>query len=447
MKVKVKLDIKNFIERGDFRTLKMILSQQEPADILEMIEELPPDEKIVVFRLLPKDQAALVFSELEADDQIALIELFKEEKLKEIISSMSPDDRAELLEEMPANVVNRLLSYLTPEERKETLALLNYPENSAGRLTTPKCVELHPEMSVKEALEKIRKEGRNKETIYLMPVIDHQRKLLGVVTLEDLIFSDPDMLLEQVMDDQPVYVYATTDQEEVAQIMRKYDLVAVPVVDSEQRLIGIITIDDVVDVIDEEATEDIQKMSSIVVTEQSYFHTSSWQFFINRLPWLVALLLLGTLSSGIIAKFETLLASLPIIAAFMPAMVDTGGNIGSQISALVIRGMALGEIEQKDWWRILLRELLIGAMLGVVLALAVLLRAVFVTRTTQIMLAVSTALFAVVVVSNIIGALLPFIAKFLKIDPAIMAGPLLTTIVDLLGIAIYFSITNFLLSV
>ncbi|WP_448535081.1 magnesium transporter [Pseudothermotoga sp.] len=447
MKVKVKLDIKNFIERGDFRTLKMILSQQEPADILEMIEELPPDEKIVVFRLLPKDQAALVFSELEADDQIALIELFKEEKLKEIISSMSPDDRAELLEEMPANVVNRLLSYLTPEERRETLALLNYPENSAGRLTTPKCVELYPEMSVKEALEKIRREGRDKETIYLMPVIDHQRKLLGIVTLEDLIFSDPDSFVEQVMDDQPVYVYATTDQEEVAQIMRKYDLVAVPVVDSEQRLIGIITIDDVVDVIDEEATEDIQKMSSIVVTEQSYFHTSSWQFFINRLPWLVALLLLGTLSSGIIAKFETLLASLPIIAAFMPAMVDTGGNIGSQISALVIRGMALGEIEQKDWWRILLRELLIGAMLGVVLALAVLLRAVFVTRTTQIMLAVSTALFTVVVVSNIIGALLPFIAKSLKIDPAIMAGPLLTTIVDLLGIAIYFSITNFLLSV
>jgi len=302
-------------------------------------------------------------------------------------------------------------------------------------------------MSVKEALEKIRREGKDKETIYLMPVIDHQRKLLGVVTLEDLIFADPDTLVEQVMDDQPVYVYATTDQEEVAQIMRKYDLVAVPVVDSEQRLIGIITIDDVVDVIDEEATEDILKMSSIVVTEQSYFHTSSWQFFINRLPWLVALLLLGTLSSGIIAKFETLLASLPIIAAFMPAMVDTGGNIGSQISALVIRGMALKEIKQKDWWRILLRELLIGAMLGIVLALAVVLRAVFVTRTTQVILAVSTALFAVVVASNIIGALLPFIAKSLKIDPAIMAGPLLTTIVDLLGIAIYFSIANFMFSV
>jgi len=200
-------------------------------------------------------------------------------------------------------------------------------------------------------------------------------------------------------------------------------------------------------VIDEEATEDIQKMSSIVVTEQSYFHTSSWQFFINRLPWLVALLLLGTLSSGIIARFENLLASLPIIAAFMPAMVDTGGNIGSQISALVIRGMALGEIDQKDWWRVLTRELLIGAMLASTLAVAVLLRVVFVTRVTHIMLAVSTALFVVVIVSNIIGALLPFIAKSLKIDPAIMAGPLLTTIVDLLGIAIYFSVVNFMLSV
>ncbi|KAF2958847.1 magnesium transporter [Thermotoga sp. Ku-13t] len=447
MKVKVKLDIKSFIERGDFRTLKIILSQQEPADILEMIEELPPDEKIVVFRLLPKDQAAIVFSELEFDDQMALIELFKEEKLKEIISSMSPDDRAELLEEMPANVVNRLLSYLTPEERKETLALLNYPENSAGRLTTPKCVELHPEMTVREALDRIRREGKDKETIYLMPVIDHQRKLLGVVRLEDLIFADPDGLVEQVMDEQPVYVYATTDQEEVAQIMRKYDLVAVPVVDSEQRLIGIITIDDVVDVIDEEVTEDIQKMSSMVVTEQSYFHTSSWQFFTNRLPWLVVLLLLGTLSSGIIARFESLLASLPIIAAFMPAMVDTGGNIGSQISALVIRGMALGEIEQKDWWKVLLREFLIGAMLAGVLALTVLIRVVFVTKASQVMFAVSVALFVVVVVSNIIGAILPFIAKAFRIDPAIMAGPLLTTIVDLMGIAIYFGIVNLLLSV
>lgn len=377
---------------------------------------------------------------------MALIELFKEEKLKEIISSMSPDDRAELLEEMPANVVNRLLSYLTPEERKETLSLLNYPENSAGRLTTPKCVELHPEMTIREAFDKIRREGKDKETIYLMPVIDHQRKLLGVVSLEDLIFADPDGLVEQVMDEQPVYVYATTDQEEVAQIMRKYDLVAVPVVDSEQRLIGIITIDDVVDVIDEEATEDIQKMSSMVVTEQSYFHTSSWQFFTNRLPWLVVLLLLGTLSSGIIARFESLLASLPIIAAFMPAMVDTGGNIGSQISALVIRGMALGEIEQKDWWKVLLREFLIGAMLAGVLALTVLIRVIFVTRVSQVMLAVSIALFVVVVVSNIIGAVLPFIAKVFRIDPAIMAGPLLTTIVDLMGIAVYFQIVNLLLS-
>lgn len=446
MKVRVKLDIKDFIERGDFRTLKTILSQQEPADILEMIEELPPDEKIVVFRLLPKDQAAVVFSELEPDDQMALIELFKEEKLREIISSMSPDDRAELLEEMPANVVNRLLSYLSPEERNETLSLLNYPENSAGRLTTPKCLELHPEMSVREALEKIRMEGRDKETIYVMPVIDHQRKLLGVVSLEDLIFADPSTLIEQVMDDQPVFVYATTDQEEVAQIMRKYDLVAVPVVDSEQRLIGIITIDDIVDVIDEEATEDIQKMSSIVVTEQSYFHTSSWQFFTNRLPWLVGLLLLGTLSSGVIARFESLLASLPIIAAFMPAMVDTGGNIGSQIAALVIRGMALGEIEQKHWWKVLLRELLIGGALAAVLALAVLLRVVFVTRSSQVMFAVAVALFAVVIVSNIIGAVLPFIAKALKIDPAIMAGPLLTTIVDLMGILIYFSMVNLMVT-
>jgi len=445
MKVRVQVDIKKFIENGDFRTLKTILTQQEPAEILEMIEELPPDEKIIVFRLLPKDQAALVFSELETDDQMALIELFKEERLREIISSMDPDDRADLLEEMPANVVNKLLSYLTPDERKITLSLLNYPENSAGRLTTPKCLELYSTMTVSEALEKIRKEGKDKETVHLMPVIEKSRKLLGTVELQDLIFADPNSFVEQIMNSEPIFVYATTDQEEVAQIMRKYDLFVVPVVDSEQRLIGIITIDDVVDVIDEEATEDIQKMSSMVTTEEPYLHVSGWKLIFRRLPWLVALLLLESINGNVIAKFEHFLASLPIVAAFMPTMMDTGGNIGSQISALVIRGMALGEIRSKDWWKIILREILIGSVLAAVLGATLFFRSMMISSSLKICFSVSLALAVVVIFANTVGAILPFLARLVRIDPAVMAGPLLTTIVDVLGIMMYFLIIHSIL--
>ncbi|AEH51614.1 magnesium transporter [Pseudothermotoga thermarum] len=445
MKVRLQIDIKKFIENKDFRTLKMLLADQEPAEILEMIEELPPDEKIVVFRLLPKDKAAIVFSELEADDQRALIELFKEEKLREIFLSMDPDDRAELLEEMPANVVNQLLSYLTPEERALTLSLLNYPENSAGRLTTPKCLELYENMTVKEALEKIRKEGKDKETVQVMPVIDRTRKLVGIVELQDLIFADPENLVSQVMNPEPVFVYATDDQEQVAQIMRKYDLFVVPVVDSEQRLIGIITIDDIVDVIDEEATEDIQKMSSVITIEESYFHTSLPKLVGKRLPWLVILLLLGTVSQGIIASFEELLAALPVIAAFMPAMIDSGGNIGSQISALIIRGMALGEIKPKDWWKVMVREFVVSTIIAFILAVVLFLRSMIATPSLNVSFAVAAALVVVTIYSNLLGASLPFIGKLIHVDPAIMAGPLLTTLVDISGIAVYFYTVKWIL--
>jgi Mg/Co/Ni transporter MgtE (contains CBS domain) len=247
------------------------------------------------------------------------------------------------------------------------------------------------------------------------------------------------------MDSEPVFVYATTDQEEVAQIMKKYDLIAIPVVDSEQRLIGIITIDDIVDVIDEEATEDIQKMSSIVTTEQPYLHLSGWKLIFKRLPWLIALLLMESINGNVIAKFEHFLASLPIVAAFMPTMMDTGGNIGSQISALVIRGMALGDIKLKDWWKVLLRETAIGLVLGAVLGIVLFFRSMMISQALEIGLAVSVALMVVVIFANALGAALPFLARLIKIDPAIMAGPLLTTIVDVSGIIMYFMIVHWIL--
>ena len=445
MKVKVQLDIKGLIESGNFRTLKTVLQQQEPADILELIDELPPDEKIVVFRLLQKDQAALVFSELEYDDQIALINLFKEERLREIISSMDPDDRTELLEELPANVVNRLLSYLSPEDRELTLSILNFPENSAGRLVTPKCVELKPQMTANEALEKVRKEGPDKETVYTLMVIDETWKLLGTLELRDLIFSDPSKHVEEIMETEPVFVHATDDQEKAAEIMKKYDLIVLPVVDNEERLIGIITVDDIVDVIDEEATEDIQRMASMGTTYNSYFHVKPWHFFVKRLPWLVALLLIESVNGNVIARFEHILASLPVIAAFIPTMMDTGGNTGSQISALIIRGMALNEIKLKDWWKVLFKEMLIGLSIAAILGAILFFRSMLISSSLQICFAVSVALSVVVIFSNIVGALLPFAARIFKADPAVMAGPFLTTIVDVFGIIVYFLTVSWLL--
>jgi len=446
MKIKVEIDLQELIEKGDFKTLKRVLEQQDPADVKEMIEKLPPDLKVVVFRLLPKDKAAEVFSELEPDDQLELIKLFREERLKEIFESMDPDDKVELLEEMPANVVKKLLSYLPPQEREELLHILNYPEDSAARLATTEYVELFGDMTVREALEKLRREGKKKENIYSLMVIDRTRKLKGTVELRDMIVADPDQKVSEIMNKDPVFVHATDDQELAAELMKKYDLIILPVVDSEERLIGVITFDDLVDVIEEEATEDIQKMASMSVTYTPYFHTPVWKFILKRSPWLVALLLLESINSNIISGYEKFLASIPLIAAFIPTMMDAGGNIGSQISALIIRGMSLNEITAKDWWKVLLRESLIGSILGFILAGVLYLRAFLISSDPTLNFAVATALLVVILYANILGALLPFIARIFKIDPAFMAGPLLTTIVDVTGIMIYFYVVHSFLS-
>ena len=355
---------------------------------------------------------------------------------------MDPDDRAELFDEMPANVVKRLISYLAPEDREITMELLNYPPNSAGRLMTPEYVDLEENMSVDKALKRVRETGKNKETIYTLFVIDRTRKLLGTVELKDLIFADPEVKVRDIMKPDPVFVYTITDQEEVAMIMKKYDLLVIPVVDSEERLVGIITIDDIVDVIEEEATEDIYKMASMETIRTSYLHTSPWDLFRKRVIWLILLLLLESINGNIIKGFEEVLKGMVVVAAFIPTMIDTGGNTGSQISALIIRGFALGELKLKDWWKVLLREAGMGLMMGGVLAAVLFLRAFIISHDLTVNLAVSIALLAVVVYSNTLGAILPFLARFLKIDPAMMAGPLLTTVIDVTGIGMYFLIVK-----
>ncbi len=445
MKVEVKVDIKKLINEKEFKLLKELLKEQEPARIVEMIEELPHDEKIVVFRFLPKDTAAEVFSQLEKDDQMELLSLFKEDKLKEIIENMEPDDRADLLEELPANVVKRLLAHLSNEERQNTLILLNYPEYSAGRIMNPNFLDLKENMTIKEALQHIKAEGNKKETIYTLFVIDNTRKLKGTVELKDLIFSEENEIVKNIMNENPIYSTVYDNEEEVARVMQDYDLLAIPVTDSEKRLVGIITIDDIVDVLEESATEDIQKMAAVGVTETSYFHTSVWELVKSRVIWLGALLLFESIAVFVIEGFSDVLQKITVLAAFMPTINAIGGNTGSQMSAIVIRSMAVGDIEEDDFKKVLGKELFSGVILGIILGIVMFLRSIVNTREPLIMLSLSLSIIIVVMISNILGAILPFFAKKIHLDPALISGPFISTLMDILSMFFYFSIAALLL--
>ncbi|MEJ5257887.1 MAG: magnesium transporter [Fervidobacterium sp.] len=438
MKVKLQVDLRKLIERGDFRTLKMLLEDQDANVVYEMIEELQTSEKAIVFRLLHKELAAEVFSKLEPDEQIELIRMLTDDEIKSLFKNMDPADRADLLDELPADVVTKLLSFLPKSEREQTIEVLNYPENSAGRLMSPYFVYVTKTMTVEEALTKVRKFGKDAETIYTIFVVEEDRTLLGTLQLEDLIFSDPDTPIEEIYSPDPVYVKTTTDQEEVATIMKKYDLNAIAVVDNDLRLVGIVTVDDIVDIIDEEATEDIHKMAGMSAIQTSYFHTPILVFIKNRLPWLIGLLLLQSVSAFIIHKFESVLAAIPIIAAFMTTMVDAGGNAGSQSSTLIIRSMTLGDVDLKDWFKVFVRELIIGLIIGGVLGVVLFVRGLLISNNLLVNLSAGISILLVIIFANVIGAMLPFLGRLMRIDPAVMAGPLITTIADLGGILIYF---------
>lgn len=445
MKVEVVVDIKKLIAEKQFKVLKEVLIEQEPVTVVKMIEELPPDEKIIVFRFLPKDTAAEVFSELEKDDQMELLSLFKEETLRDIIESMDADDRASLLEELPANVVKRLLSYLSEEERKNTLILLNYPEDSAGRIMNPDFLDLKESLLVKEALEKIRSQGKEKESIYTLFVIDAKRKLKGVLELKDLIFAQEDQLIKDIMNEDPIYVTAYDDQEKVARIMQDYNLLAIPVTDSEKRLVGMITIDDMVDVLEDSATEDIQRMAAIGVTETSYFHTSLWELVKNRVIWLAALLLFESVAVFVIEGFSEVLQKITILAAFMPTINAIGGNTGSQMSAIIIRSMAVGDIEEKDFKKVISKEITSGLVLGIILGVIMFLRSLLNTQEFLIMSSLALSIVIVVIISNLLGSILPFLAKKMHLDPALISGPFISTLMDIISMFVYFSIASLLL--
>lgn len=414
----------------------------------ELIEELDISEAMIVFRMLPKALAIDVFNYISSDFQEKIISSITDKELQHIIDQIYFDDMIDLLEEMPAKVVKKILKYSNVEERKLINEFLNYPDNCAGSLMTIEYVDLNKDMTIEEAITRIKAIGVNKETIYTCYVIDDERKLEGIVSLRNLILSDYTLKVKDIMKKDIVYANTHQDQEEVAHMFKKYDLIAIPVVDLEDRLTGIITVDDIVDVIEQENTEDFQKMAAMSPSEKQYLDTGVWVLAKNRLTWLVILMISATFTGGIIKRFENVLQSVVILTAFIPMLMDTGGNAGSQSATLVIRSIALGEIEGKDTIRVLWKEFRVSAIVGVILSFINFLRLFFIEKVAfNICLTVCLTLLFTVILAKIVGALLPIVAKKLKLDPAIMASPLITTIVDAASLIVYFSVAKFMLGI
>ena len=439
-------NIVELIERGKFFDARNEIIKMNVVDIAQLLEQLDEDNALMVFRLLPKDIAAEVFSYMSYEEQQFIIESITDREIKFIIDELFLDDTIGLIEEMPANVVKKILKNANENTRKHINLLLKYPENSAGSIMTIEFVDLKKEMTVKEALEHIKKTGVDKETIDVCYVIDNNRKLEGIVPLRKLILSDENIKVSDIMDSNVISVNTHVDQENIAALFKKYDLVAMPVVDNENRLVGIITIDDIVDVIEKENTEDFHKMAAIVPYEDEYLKTGVLRLAKNRILWLLILMISAMFTGRIILKYEALLQSCIALTAFIPMLMDTGGNAGSQAATLIIRGLALGEIKINDTLKIVWKEFRVAIIVGLVLSAVNFLRIYFLENADALVaLTVSLSLFITVIMAKVIGCMLPIVAKRLKIDPAIMASPLITTIVDAMSLSAYFSIAIWLI--
>lgn len=434
------------LDEKKYHSLRDILSTMNPADIAAIFDDLDQARLPLLFRLLPKELAAETFVEMEPEAQELLIQGFSDSELKEVIDELYVDDAVDIVEEMPANVVQRILTQAEPDMRKQINEILRYPEDSAGSIMTTEYVSLRPNMTVEEAILRIRRTGIDKETVYTCYVIDDQRKLVGQVSLRKLIIAPESACIRDIMDTNIVSAVTTDDQEAVADDFRRYDLTSVAVCDKENRLVGIITIDDIVDVIQDENTEDIKKMAAIIPSDEDYMKTSVWSLVAHRLPWLMLLMISATFTSTIITHFETLLSGAVLLTAFIPMLMDSAGNSGSQTSVTVIRNLALGEIELRDWPRVLIKEIGVAVVSGAALALVNFLRIIIFTNTSMMIAAVvSVTLFCTVIIAMIVGCLLPIGAKKLGFDPAVMASPMITTIVDACSLMIYFLIASTML--
>ena len=450
-------EINELISEKKYSKLREMLSEMNPADIAQILEDVPERELPVIFRILPKELAAEVFVEMDSEMQQLLIEAFSDTELREVMNELFMDDTVDIVDEMPATVAKRILRQTDPNTRKMINQLLAYPDDSAGSIMTTEYIDLKKSMTVEQAFDRIRRIGLDSETIYTCYVTDASRHLLGIVTVKHLLLSDKTTVLSDIMDENRIYANTLDDKEEVAGQFEKYDLMALPVVDKENRLVGIVTVDDAIDVIQDEATEDIEKMAAILPSDKTYFRTSVFSTFKARIPWLLLLMISATFTGAIISGFEEKLTVFPALIAFIPMLMDTGGNSGSQSSVTIIRGISLGDIEFKDIFRVIWKEfrvaLICSATLAAVNFVKMLLVDYYMLHTfdpgkqvAEIAVVCST-LFFTVIVAKLIGCFLPIVAKKIGFDPAVMASPFITTIVDAISLFIYFNIAIVLLGI
>ncbi len=445
----------SLLEEKKFAALRTLLEEQNPADINDIIDELSDEKSVLIYRLLPKELAAEVFVEMDSDKQEFLINFFSDSQLKDVFDELYYDDTADIIEEMPATVVKRILKVVSPDMRKTVNELLKYPEDCAGSLMTTEFVRLKKSFSVLESLELIRSVGVNKETIYTCYVTDEKNHLIGIVTAKDLLLSDLDASVSDIMEENVISVHTLEDTEEIVLMFGKYDFLALPVVDNENRLVGIITVDDAIDVMQEETEEDFSKISAITPNDTEYLKTPVIKLWASRIPWLMILMISATFTGMIISKFENALAVLPILTAFIPMLMGTGGNAGSQASVTVIRGISLGQVEFRDFFKVLWKECRVSILCGIALGVAAIGKVMLVDNlimknsdvTIFVALVVGITLFATIVSAKIIGCVLPLLAKKVGLDPAVMASPLITTLIDTVSLLVYFYFATVILNI
>lgn len=430
---------KELIKNKQLKEAKALIENLNEVDVATLIDELDPTTGTVVFRMLPKDIAADVFANFDSEQQQAIIRSSTDAEIKEIMDELYFDDKVDMLEEMPSNVVNSLLKYSAPEERNLINQFLKYPENSAGSLMTIEYVSLKKEMTVEESFRKIKREGIDKETIYTLYVTDNYRRLIGILSLRELIVAPAETRINDLMRSEVVYVHTHDDQEDVANLFRKYGFEAIPVVDNEKRIVGIITYDDIIDIIEEETNEDFQIMAAITPSEDEYLESGVFNLAKHRIMWLMVLMISSTITQRIIAGYESYLYSVVGLSTFIPMLMDTGGNSGSQSSTLVIRGLATGDVKPKDWYKVMWKEFRIAVVVGVVLSIISYFKIIYFDKMpNNIALTVSLTLIFAVMTAKVVGGILPIAAHKLKLDPAIMASPLITTIADATSLIVYF---------
>lgn len=436
------------LDEKKYSELKNLLSEMNEADIAAVLKELPQEKLPLLYRILPKELAAEVFVNMDSDAQEFLIRAFSDNELREVLDELYVDDAVDIIEEMPATVVKRILMHTDPEVRKSINEILQYPEDSAGSIMTIEYVDLKKYMTVEDAFTRIRRTGVDKETIYICYVTDENRKLLGIVTVKDLLLSEKNAKIFEIMDTNIISANTLEDKEIVAEKFRKYDLLALPVVDQENRLVGIVTIDDAMDVLQDENTEDIEKMAAITPTDKPYLKMSVFETWKKRFPWLLLLMVSATFTGKIITHFEDALQSYVILTAFIPMLMDTGGNCGGQSSVTIIRGLSLGDITFRDTFRVIWKEFRVAFLCGVTLALVNFGKMLLIDRVSVMVAAVvCVTMVLTIILAKFIGCTLPILAKRLHFDPAVMASPFITTIVDALSLLIYFRVASMILGI